>query len=231
MKCWKVHLMTLVVSSVFAAPIWGQDASETKDPPAVKIPVPQQQQTDSNPIVLLNNLIERMQRVRKNLAARTVDDATAQDQQQIVKDIDRLIEIAKQQQPNQQPSSEPNNQQPGNQQRSQSQQNESQSEQRSNQPQESDPDTQQGSTDRKSEANQDENQAPDGNVQQATAAQAEASRQQVLIRQHWGHLPVRLRERIMNLADQKYLPRYEERIRQYYQSLAEKNRSAKRNKK
>ena len=40
----------------------------------------------------------------------------------------------------------------------------------------------------------------------------------------WGHLPPHLREQLLNVYSEKYLPKYEELVRQYYEALAEQSR-------
>jgi hypothetical protein len=40
----------------------------------------------------------------------------------------------------------------------------------------------------------------------------------------WGHLPPHLREQLLNVYSEKYLPKYEELVRQYYEALAQQSR-------
>ncbi|MEX1233074.1 MAG: hypothetical protein WEB58_22685 [Planctomycetaceae bacterium] len=44
---------------------------------------------------------------------------------------------------------------------------------------------------------------------------------QKLAKDVWGHLPASVREQMLNLFSEKYLPRYEDLIRRYYEALAE----------
>lgn len=37
----------------------------------------------------------------------------------------------------------------------------------------------------------------------------------------WGHLPERVRDRLMNLKGDRYLPKYDDLIRRYYESLTQ----------
>jgi hypothetical protein len=52
----------------------------------------------------------------------------------------------------------------------------------------------------------------------------EDARRQQMLKDVWGHLPPHVREAMRNNMGEKYLPRYEELIKRYYETLAEKNR-------
>jgi hypothetical protein len=52
----------------------------------------------------------------------------------------------------------------------------------------------------------------------------EEARRQRMIKDVWGHLPPHLREAIGRTFNEKYLPKYDELIKQYYETLAERNR-------
>jgi hypothetical protein len=41
----------------------------------------------------------------------------------------------------------------------------------------------------------------------------------------WGHLPPQLREQLLNVYTEKYLPKYEDLVRAYYEALAEQQRA------
>jgi hypothetical protein len=59
----------------------------------------------------------------------------------------------------------------------------------------------------------------------ARKAAAEQARRLELIKDVWGHLPPHLREAMQNSFSEKYLPKYDELVKKYYESLAEKNRN------
>ncbi|MFM8580183.1 MAG: hypothetical protein ACKOFW_01640, partial [Planctomycetaceae bacterium] len=42
----------------------------------------------------------------------------------------------------------------------------------------------------------------------------------------WGHLPPTVREALQKSFNERYLPKYEELVRRYYESLAEKRRDS-----
>lgn len=46
-----------------------------------------------------------------------------------------------------------------------------------------------------------------------------------VVKDVWGHLPPHLRDQLLNVYGEKYLPKYEELVRKYYEVLAEQNRS------
>jgi hypothetical protein len=59
----------------------------------------------------------------------------------------------------------------------------------------------------------------------ARRAAAEQTRRLELIKDVWGHLPPHLREAMQSSFSEKYLPKYDELVKKYYESLAEKNRT------
>ena len=56
------------------------------------------------------------------------------------------------------------------------------------------------------------------------APAANKDRQQELVKDVWGHLPPNVRAELLNVFSEKYLPKYEDLVRRYYEALAEKNR-------
>lgn len=46
------------------------------------------------------------------------------------------------------------------------------------------------------------------------------------IKDAWGHLPPAVRQQLLNIYTEKYLPQYEEQVRRYYEALAEKKKRA-----
>ncbi len=41
----------------------------------------------------------------------------------------------------------------------------------------------------------------------------------------WGHLPPSVREKMLSLSSDKYLPKYEDLARRYFEALAEPSRN------
>ena len=47
-----------------------------------------------------------------------------------------------------------------------------------------------------------------------------------MVRDVWGHLPPALRRELLNVYQDKYLPKYDDLVRRYFESLAEEGRPA-----
>ncbi len=56
-------------------------------------------------------------------------------------------------------------------------------------------------------------------------SQLQSEERERLMRNVWGNLPEHVRQRLLNASDEKYLPRYETRIRDYFRSLSEEKSS------
>lgn len=61
-------------------------------------------------------------------------------------------------------------------------------------------------------------------IQRQKTLDAERARRQQLTNDIWGHLPPASREKLLKLYSDKYLPKYEDLVRRYYEALAEKNK-------
>ena len=48
---------------------------------------------------------------------------------------------------------------------------------------------------------------------------------QRLAKDVWGHLPPQLRQELLNVYSEKYLPKYEDMVRRYYEALADESRT------
>ena len=57
----------------------------------------------------------------------------------------------------------------------------------------------------------------------AGVAEVDPSQQQELLKAAWGHLPERMRERMMQGSDSEFLPEYRDELQQYYRRLAERS--------
>jgi len=44
------------------------------------------------------------------------------------------------------------------------------------------------------------------------------------IKDAWGHLPPAMRQQLLNIYTEKFLPQYEDQVRRYYEALAEKKK-------
>lgn len=164
----------------------------------------------------LERIIQSMRDAQKRIESQDTGDKTRELQAQVIKDLDALIELLKQQQQN--PSSSRKKQQ--------------KQQQKQAQPQTgADP---QNSAQQKQQPGDNPNQKRNDKAKQSsdtTAAeksrQEEQARRQQMIKDVWGHLPPAIREQLSQMSSEKYLPKYEDQVRRYYESLAEKNRKKK----
>lgn len=62
-----------------------------------------------------------------------------------------------------------------------------------------------------------------GTTKLGSVADATAADQQELMKAAWGHLPERMRERMLQGAGSEFLPEYRDELQQYYRKLAERS--------
>ncbi len=58
------------------------------------------------------------------------------------------------------------------------------------------------------------------------AGDVELARRERLVKDVWGHLPPAMREKLLNIYSEKYLPKYDTLIRRYFEALAEQGRES-----
>jgi hypothetical protein len=177
---------------------------------------------------------------RAKIEQAEVDDETIRLQDDILATWDRLLDQAKapkpKPQPNQnqssqsEPNAEPNpQQQPG----------ESPSQPKGGDPQQNnqpgqepgDPDGQQDPTGTGDSPGQSTGESTNQPADQADAearlreeqnrfAQLKQDERERLMKEVWGKLPLRIRQKLLNASDEKYLPEYEDRIQEYFRKLS-----------
>lgn len=169
----------------------------------------------------LDRAIASMREAGRKINAGDVSDETQEIQKAVLDEIDKLIEKLKNQPPPPK-SKDPNdnsnpqqNQQQNRQPRNQQQRPKNQQQQPQQQGQDQQPNQSSGEQKSKAAESEEENQRK---VREARAADA---RRHALINEVWGHLPPNVRERLLNVGSEKMLPKYEDMIRRYYESLAE----------
>lgn len=169
----------------------------------------------------LDRAIASMREAGRKINAGDVSDETQEIQKAVLDEIDKLIEKLKNQPPPPK-SKDPNdnsnpqqNQQQNRQPRNQQLRPRNQQQQPQQQGQDQQPNQSSGEQKSKAAESEEENQRK---VREAQAANA---RRQALINEVWGHLPPNVRERLLNVGSEKMLPKYEDMIRRYYESLAE----------
>ena len=168
----------------------------------------------------LSETLSRMRELHDRMARKQTDRRTQELQKQVLKDLDQLIRQAEQQQQSRQRGGQSGGQQQQQQAQGQQQQQRGQQHSAGQQQAVSLPQNRQ---DGNSRDNQNQGEATPYAEWQRIAQEERAKRQQLVVRQIWGHLPVRLRNRILNLTDDRFLPKYEQLIRSYFRALAERN--------
>ena len=187
------------------------------------------EQAAGNP---LDAIVERMRSVQQRLQKTETDQETRQLQTQIVKDLDELIEKLKNQKPPPPPKSDQNQPPPppmgnpppdgaprGGQPKPQNSQKQRGG---SDQQQQQKPKPEPQSAGEKKPSG-DKSRDSDQQANRGRSAEEEAARQR-LAKDVWGHLPAAMRQDLLNVYSEKFLPKYDDLVRKYYEALAEQNR-------
>ncbi|MBN68117.1 MAG: hypothetical protein CME32_02395 [Gimesia sp.] len=154
-------------------------------------------------------IIKEMQRASKLISEQKTGKETQQIQREVVRNLEELIQLIE--------SS------PGKTIQRMSSGKESESPQQSEQKQAQK--DQQGKNQQKGE------QLSQGPAKQSTdrqnkgkATSGQLADRNAYIKDAWGHLPPAMRQQLLNIYTEKFLPRYEDQVKRYYEALAEKNR-------
>jgi hypothetical protein len=173
--------------------------------------------SESEEIERLEKAIAGMRAAGRRIEARDTGTETLRVQKQVLEDLNRLLELLKQMLQNQQ-----------NQKQNQGQK------QDQNQQQNQSPDPRSGPQSANSSAPKVTPQEQESEAEKSREARErqEAARRgagederQRMIKDVWGHLPPHLREAMLNSFSEKYLPKYEDLVKKYYEALAERNRN------
>ena len=165
----------------------------------------------------LQQAIQRMRSVQSRIGNKDAGAKTLSDQAQIVKDLEKLIEqIKQQQQAGAASDSRPRNAQP-------QPENGEATEQSQSQPQNS----AQQKPGRRQQENPKAAESTD-RTEPGRPVTAEEARREELEKDVWGHLPPALRKQLLNVYSDKFLPKYEDLVRRYYETLAERGRKGQR---
>lgn len=170
----------------------------------------------------IERIIEGMRSAGKRIGESNTGKQTQEIQEQVVRELEELLKKLKQQQQNQkqQSSSSQKN-------RKQDQQDRQKLPNQPNDPQNSGknqpmPDPQDGQSSKRRKDNQPQDSQE--NVDPSKSAEAEKARRSQMVKDVWGHLPPNVRAAMENAFSEKYLPKYEELVKRYYEALAEKNK-------
>ena len=168
----------------------------------------------------LESAIQHMRDAQTRIAGRDTSAETQEVQKQIVKDLEKLIEQAKQQPPPNQPPPQPQpaEQQPQNPQDQQAENQPQQQADRQPQNRQQQADAEENASGRREK---EDPQDSSEEVREAERREAERRRREQMVKDVWGHLPPALRQKLLNINTEKYLPRYDEQVRRYFESIAE----------
>ncbi|QDT92898.1 hypothetical protein [Gimesia algae] len=151
-------------------------------------------------------IIKEMERAGKLIENQDTGKEVQQVQQQVVKDLEKLIRLVEQAPKTSMRLQNQNN--PQNQEQQQKRQDREGMQKQKNESQLSQGPARQ-STDR-----QNEGQATTGNLNDKHNYAKDA----------WGHLPPAMRQQLLNIYTENFLPQYEDQVRRYYEALAEKKK-------
>lgn len=199
-------------------------ALEAEEPPsrvADKSPAPAAAESE---IARLERVIAGMREAGQRIEKDDSGRQTQQIQERVIKELEKLLELLKQQQQSQ--SQNPDRPQQNSNQR----QNQQQNRQRGLSRQQLDPQNSGGRRDSQKKGQPGE-QGDETKSRESTERrdaprppQDDEARRQRIIKDVWGHLPPSVRESMQTSFNERYLPRYEELVKRYYEALAEKNR-------
>lgn len=173
----------------------------------------------------LDPIVERMRSAQQKLQKSETDKETRELQSRIVKDLDELIEKLKNQKPPPSKSNSNSNPPPP----PMGENDPNMPPRGSPQPKPQNSQKQQGGAEQKSQPSET-GKSPEKSRQSTNQSQGqprspeeEAARQR-LAKDVWGHLPPALRQQLLNVYSEKFLPKYDDMVRKYYEALAEQNR-------
>jgi|SRR5579863_2963293 len=168
----------------------------------------------------LERAIEGMRTAQKRISSADTSGETQKIQDQVVNDLQDILAMLKKQQSRRRGQSQ-------NQKRDQDQQ---QSERQKMQKDQTDPQNsgskknQEKSGDPRDSRRNEGKSADSQELTDAARVVEEKARRAQMVKDVWGHLPPHVREAMLNSVSEKYLPKYEELVKKYYETLAEQNR-------
>lgn len=189
------------------------------DEELIKVLDPNAEKVESD-IDRLERAIKGMREAQKRIESQDTGNKTRETQEQVVRDLDKLIELIRQQL------------QQAQQKQSQQKQKQQKDKQKPLANVELDPQNSQKQSQKQGEKKQsldgtDKSKQSTDRTAADKAREEEAARREQLIKDVWGHLPPALRQELSNAYKENYLPKYDDQVRKYYESLAEKNRKNK----
>jgi hypothetical protein len=198
----------------------------TRDDQLIRTLNPEAGEADSE-IERLERAIDGMRQAFRRMEKDDAGADTLDLQRRVVADLEKLLELLKQRRNN--ASNPPPPDQASSEQTSQDQQQKSRSRltRRDLDPQNSGKRTETAAGRREQNFRRNEREKSreaQERLDPAKAARDAEERRRQMIKDVWGHLPPHLREAIGKTFNEKYLPKYEDLVKRYYEVLAEKNR-------
>ncbi|MSR58196.1 MAG: hypothetical protein EXS05_11030 [Planctomycetaceae bacterium] len=171
----------------------------------------------------LERAIAGMRKASEKIEADDTSSKTLEVQKQVIQDLDDLLKLLRQQQQAQQSKSQQQKKQ--NQKKKDQQQKDRQKLPKQKlDPQNSGKPQEQAGQQPAERNDSDRSRDAQERAEAAKQALAEEARRQQLFKDVWGHLPPHLRDAVLSSFNDKYLPKYEDLVKRYYEALAEKNR-------
>ncbi len=173
----------------------------------------------------IEQAIEGMRSAHQRMTDEDTSLATQQIQERVIHDLEEALANLKLQQRNRQNNPRPNENQKQDQskQRRQKLQKKQADPQNSSAKEKSDPDRPRPDGRRHDGTSRDSQERSDA----ARSMEEERARRLQMVKDVWGHLPPHVREAMKTAFNEKYLPKYEDLVKKYYEALAEKNRKQK----
>jgi hypothetical protein len=169
----------------------------------------------------LGGIVKQMRSAQQRINDRNVGAETRELQAGVVKDLEQLIKLL-QQQKQQQKSSSQNSQQQQRSQKPEQQPNQRQG--KPHQPQNSAAPMPGAEAAGERKADNEKSRDSTEKIGPNKPTPSEVARRQQLEKDVWGHLPPALRQELLNSYTEKFLPKYDELVRRYYEALAERNK-------
>jgi len=189
--------------------------------------------TPETPGDLLDQTVNQMRDISRLIQTGKAGKETQDQQQKVVDDISKLIELLQNQPPPQSSSNSNNNNQQQQQNQNNQQSNSNPDQQNQNSPQ--DQPQQQNQDQQKQQQQQQQDKQEKGErsdkandseerLDEARAAKARAAARERMLKDIWGHLPEAVRNRLRNTFSEEYLPKYAPEVRAYFEDLAKRRR-------
>lgn len=198
-------------------------AASLDDEELLKAIAPHAKDDADEEIDRLERAIEGMRRAQERITRSDTSPGTQKVQERVIKDLEDLLSLLKKQQKRRGSSQQKSRRQSeslseAEREKLRKEQGDPNNSARTNPDGSADPNDGRRSNDKSADSQE--------RTDAARALAAEQARRARMIKDVWGHLPPHVRERIEKSFSEKYLPKYEELVKKYYESLAEKNRKS-----